>query len=163
MRTLGVIALVTALTAVSAASATSRAKVLMRTTSAGTALVDARGHALYMRSSDPSGKSSCYGACSATWPPFLTTLKPLAGSGIDAKLLGTTKRRDGKLQVTYSGHPLYFYVDDAKAGQVKGQGTANVWWLVSPVGKKLVAGVVPPPGYPTSTTGSGGYGYGPGG
>jgi predicted lipoprotein with Yx(FWY)xxD motif len=161
MRTTAVTALLAALVLVPASAATSRAKVQMRSTSAGKVLVDARGHALYLRKSD----ASCYGACAATWPPFLTTSKPLAGAGINSKLLGTTKRHDGKLQVTYAGHPLYFFANDLKPGQVNGQGTASAWYLVSPLGKKItVTGAVPPPGYPTSTTGdNGGYGGGYGG
>jgi len=159
MRTLAVAALLAALVVVPASGATSRAKVLMRSTSAGSVLVDARGHSLYLRSADTSRASTCYAACAVTWPPFLTTAKPLAGAGVKASLLGTAKRRDGKLQVTYAGHPLYFFAKDFKAGQLNGQGTSNVWWLISPVGTKISKGVVPPPGYPTTTpTDNGGYG-----
>jgi predicted lipoprotein with Yx(FWY)xxD motif len=59
-----------------------------------------------------TGRSSCYGACEAYWPPLLTKGKPHAGTGVRASLLGTTKRKDGKLEVTYNHHPLYYFVGD---------------------------------------------------
>jgi predicted lipoprotein with Yx(FWY)xxD motif len=159
MRAFVVAALLAALVVVPASSATSRAKVLMRSTTVGGVLVDARGHALYMYAPDTLRMSTCYGTCAATWPPFLTTAKPLAGVGVKASLLGTAKRRDGKLQVTYNGHPLYFFAKDLQAGQINGQGSNSVWWVVAPTGKKILKSAAPPPGYPTTTPSTGG-GYG---
>ena len=98
-------------------------------TAVGTALVDARGRALYTRSIDMSRKSTCYGSCAAAWPPFLTSAKPLAGAGVKQALLGTSKRTNGTLQVTYAGHPLYYDGQHEQPGQITAQGTASTWWL----------------------------------
>src|SRR4051812_16921368 len=78
----------------------------------GKVVADAKGEALYLFTRDGRGKSQCYGACAAAWPPLLTRGKPRAGKGVIASGLGTTRRRDGKLQVTYKGQPLYYYVHD---------------------------------------------------
>src|ERR1700730_9983522 len=118
MRLFALLALVAFVVAVPALGAPPRAKVLVRPTSVGSVLVDARGRTLYMRAIDTSHKSTCYGACASAWPPFLTSGKPLAGSGVKQALLGTAKRTDGTLQVTYANHPLYFFGNDTKAGQV---------------------------------------------
>jgi len=172
MKKLALLALLAALVAVPASLAASRGKVLVRMTGAGNVLVDARGHALYLYAADKGRSSTCYGACAKSWPPFLTTLKPQAGSGITSTLLGTTKRKDGKLQVTFAGHPLYFFAKDLQPGQINGlTATTGVWSLITPAGKKISKPqVAPNPGYPTSTTGDmgsagdagGDYGYGGG-
>ena len=108
MRLLAAFVLAASIAAVPAFAAPPRAKVLIRSTAVGVALVDARGRVLYTRSIDVSHKSTCYGSCAAAWPPFLTSSKPLAGSGVKQALLGTTRRTNGTLQVTYAGHPLYY-------------------------------------------------------
>jgi predicted lipoprotein with Yx(FWY)xxD motif len=79
----------------------------------GRVIADRKGEALYLFDKEQAKKSECYGECAAAWPPVLTKGKPRAGKGAKAGKLGTTRRRDGKLQVTYAGHPLYYYVDDA--------------------------------------------------
>lgn len=79
----------------------------------GRVVADRKGEALYLFDRESKGKSECYGACAEAWPPVLTKGKPKAGAGADASLLGTTKRRNGKLQVTYAGQPLYYYVGDS--------------------------------------------------
>jgi predicted lipoprotein with Yx(FWY)xxD motif len=73
--------------------------------------------AIYLFDKESSSRSECYGACAEAWPPVLTEGAPQAGSGLEASLLGTTERSDGGTQVTYNGHPLYYYVDDPP-GQV---------------------------------------------
>jgi predicted lipoprotein with Yx(FWY)xxD motif len=86
---------------------------------------------------DKGTKSACYSACAAAWPPVLTKGKPVAGAGVKASLLGTAKRKDGKLQVTYKGHPLYAFVEDTKAGQTKGEGSKAFgagWYALTPTG-----------------------------
>jgi len=150
MRRVLVVLSLLALTAATALAALPRTKVLVHTTSFGSALVDARGHALYLRT-----KGTCTGSCLALWPPLFTTGKPLAGAGVKASLLGTVKRR-GKLQVTYAGHPLYHFVQDTKAGDLKGEGVGGVWFLVDANGNYLAKTQAPPPSPP----GYGG-GYGP--
>jgi predicted lipoprotein with Yx(FWY)xxD motif len=79
----------------------------------GRILANRRGQAVYLFDRETTRRSECYGDCARAWPPVLTKGRPVAGSGARAKLLGTTRRRGGKRQVTYRGHPLYYYVDDA--------------------------------------------------
>jgi predicted lipoprotein with Yx(FWY)xxD motif len=108
-------------------------------TKLGTVLVDAQGRTLYDFVKDKHGKSSCSGACAKFWPPLMTHGKPKAGKGVQAKLLGTTKRSNGT-QVTYDGHPLYTFALDKKAGQTKGQGSTNfggAWWVLAPNGHQI--------------------------
>ena len=108
----------------------------------GKIIVDGKGRTLYLFEKDKrgSGHSTCSGACAGYWPPLLTSAKPVAGTGVKKSLLGTIKRSNGKKQVTYNGHPLYRFIQDAKAGQTKGQGTdffGGEWYVVSPSGKKI--------------------------
>ncbi|MBV8257741.1 MAG: hypothetical protein JO073_07975 [Actinobacteria bacterium] len=122
-------------------------------TTFGTVLVDSAGATLYMYAHD-SRKSACYGACASTWPPLLTTGLPSVASGLKASLLGTTKRTDGKLQVTFAGHPLYRFSGDSSSGQANGQGMGGVWFALTPTGSKAQsAGTQTPPSY------GGGSGY----
>lgn len=105
----------------------------------GKILVNGHGQTLYLFQKDRHGKSACYGSCARFWPPALTTGKPHAGSGVKASLLGTTKRRDGKLEVTYHGHPLYAYAGDRKAGQATGEGSqafGGGWYVLNAKGNK---------------------------
>jgi predicted lipoprotein with Yx(FWY)xxD motif len=109
----------------------------------GRILVDSKGITLYDFVKDKGGASSCYGACAALWPPLITKGKPHAGLGVRASLLGTTKRKDGKLEVTYNRHPLYYFVTDRKRGQTTGQGVnqfGGPWWVLSPAGKEIHRG-----------------------
>ena len=99
----------------------------------GRILSDGRGRALYIFTREKTKKSRCYGDCAVAWPPFLTKGKPRAAGGTRSKLLGTTRRRNGKLQVTYRGKPLYYYVTDTKPGQVTCQDVDEFGgtWLVA--------------------------------
>ena len=106
----------------------------------GRILVDSKGITLYDFPPDKGKVSVCYGACAALWPPLITHGKPVAGRGVRASLLGTTKRKDGKVQVTYGGHPLYYFVTDRKPDQTTGQGLNQFgapWWVISPAGKEI--------------------------
>ena len=114
----------------------------------GGILVDSHGHSLYLFERDQKGKSSCYGGCAGEWPPLVASGKPHAKSGVKAALLGRTKRRDGRWQVTYRGHPLYTFSGDTSRGQTNGEGLDDFggwWYLISPAGAKVVGS--------TSTTG----------
>ena len=142
------------LAAVLVAAAAGGAPVGTHSTSIGTVLTNKGGHTLYLRASDTSRKSTCYGACTKQWPPLLTAAKPLASSGVTAKLLGTLKRTDGKLQVTYAGHPLYLYSGDGAKGEVYGQGLQKVWWVVGTNGKAIKT---MPPASTVPSYGGGGY------
>ena len=127
-----------ALGVVLAASAASTVTVKVSTNSALGAkiLVSSNGLTLYHYVPEKKGKIVCTGACSTDWPPLLVTgtAKPVAGTGLTAAKLGTIKRPDGKMQVTYNGLALYHYSDDKKAGQVKGQGEGGIWFAVTPTG-----------------------------
>jgi predicted lipoprotein with Yx(FWY)xxD motif len=104
----------------------------------GTFLVDSSGRAVYLFEADKSDTSTCNGACAAAWPPLTTTGAPTAGDGVKANLLGTSKRDDGKMEVTYNGHPLYYFANDSAPGDIKGQGVdafGAEWYVVSPEGK----------------------------
>ena len=113
--------------------------ISLRPTAVGKVLVAANGRTLYLFTADKGKRSTCYGQCAGYWPPLLAS-KPSVGTGLKSSMLGTTKRKDGKLQVTYGGHPLYYFVQDKKAGQVKGQGFVHFggsWWVVSAAGKAI--------------------------
>jgi len=159
MRPLAILALAAALVATPAFAASPRAKVLVRVTSVGGVLVDARGHTLYSYAPDRAQTSTCYGACASVWPPLLTTSKAAAGLGVRANLLSSAKRKDGKLQVTYAGHPLYLYSGDAKAGDLNGQGYSNIWWALSSTGAKVKRSPQVPPPATTTTPYDPGGGY----
>lgn len=106
-------------------------------TSYGTIIQDGRGRSLYLFTKDTS-KSKCYGDCARAWPPLIVKGTPKAKGSVKADLLGTVKRRNGKLQATYNGHPLYYYVGETKANQVLCQAVAEfggIWYIVEPNGK----------------------------
>jgi predicted lipoprotein with Yx(FWY)xxD motif len=103
----------------------------------GTFLTDGKGRTLYLWDADTGRSSTCTGGCATAWPPLLTTGAPKGGTGVDASLLGTTTRSDGGREVTYAGHPLYYYSGDSGAGQANGQASSAFgapWWVVSPRG-----------------------------
>jgi predicted lipoprotein with Yx(FWY)xxD motif len=136
----------------------SDATVNLRKTKLGPVLVNSKGHTLYLFKKDKNGKSSCSGSCAKFWPPLLRHGKPTAGSGVKASLLGTTRRRNGSLQVSYHNHPLYAYTLDTKAGQTKGEGILAFgakWYAVSAKG----TAVVKPPTTTTTTTTTPTYTY----
>jgi predicted lipoprotein with Yx(FWY)xxD motif len=126
-----------------AGGTTSGARLHIARTKLGRILVDSRGITLYDFVKDKGKTSVCYGACAALWPPLITHGKPIAGRGVRQSLLGTTKRKDGKLEVTYGGHPLYYFVTDRKPGQTTGQGVnqfGGPWWVLSAAGKEIHRG-----------------------
>ena len=109
-------------------------------TALGKILVDGSGRTLYLFEADKGTASTCYGACATYWPPLLTSGAPQAGTGINASLLGTTKRNDGAIEVTYGGHPLYHVVTDHNPGDATGQGVNNFgapWDVVGPDGNQV--------------------------
>jgi predicted lipoprotein with Yx(FWY)xxD motif len=102
----------------------------------GRVIADKRGEAFYLFDKEAGKRSRCYGECAVAWPPVLTKAKPRAGKGADADLLGTTRRRNGKLQVTYNGHPLYYYKDD-EPGRILCHNVdefGGLWLVVNPRG-----------------------------
>ena len=106
----------------------------------GKFLVDGKGRSLYLFEADKSTISTCSGACAAAWPPVTASAMPMAGGGVSQSLLGTTKRADGTEQVTYNGHPLYYFAADTGAGMVKGQGSKEFgagWYVLNAKGSKI--------------------------
>jgi predicted lipoprotein with Yx(FWY)xxD motif len=101
----------------------------------GKFLADADGRTLYIFTKDTKDTSVCYDKCEAAWPPLLQDGKPTLGDGLDATLLGTTQRKDGSMQVTYAGMPLYYYTPDQKPGDTTGQGVGKVWYVIGADGK----------------------------
>jgi predicted lipoprotein with Yx(FWY)xxD motif len=117
------------------------ATIAVRTTPLGRILVDGRGMTLYLFEKDTGMKSTCDGTCAKFWPPVTTTGAAKAGSGLDAGKLGTTARTDGGTEVTYNGHPLYYYAGDKQPGDTTGQGLnafGALWYVLSPAGKEVV-------------------------
>src|SRR3954471_22998568 len=117
------------------------AAVKLQSSKLGQFLVDAQGHTLYLFERDDEGESYCTGACASVWPPFETESKPTGAGGVAASALGTIKRDDGDVQVTYRGHPLYYYASDAsKAGNTKGEDVSQFgssWYVVGTNGKPV--------------------------
>jgi predicted lipoprotein with Yx(FWY)xxD motif len=105
----------------------------------GRILFDGRGRVLYAFTRDGRGAGSrCTGACAEAWPVFVATGRPVAGTGARQSLVGTTKRRDGRRQVTYGGRPLYYYVGDKAPGQILCQDVdefGGTWLVVRPNGE----------------------------
>ncbi|MFB7480560.1 hypothetical protein ACFUEM_11415 [Streptomyces anulatus] len=126
-----------------ASSASPSTAATVDTKSAGTLgsiLVDDKGNTLYLFLADTKNKSNCTGACAKAWPPFLTKGTAKVGNGVDKKLLGTTTRSGGDEQVTYNGHPLYYYVNDKKPGQTNGQALNQFgaeWYVLNTKGDKV--------------------------
>jgi predicted lipoprotein with Yx(FWY)xxD motif len=141
MRALFVVLL--ALAAVSASSAAFGSSQAPRPTlrtgssSYGRVLFDGRGFVVYAFTRDPKGKSLCTGACAKAWPPYVVKTRLRAASGVKARLLGTTRRADGSLQVTYAGRALYYYVGDRSRGQILCHNVTEfggVWRVIRPSG-----------------------------
>ena len=106
----------------------------------GDHLVGPNGHTLYLFEKDTGSTSTCTGACAAAWPPLITTGAPTAGGAADADLLGTTKRPDGTMEVTYGGHPLYYFSGDTAPGDTAGQDVEAFgaeWYAVAPSGEAV--------------------------
>jgi len=106
----------------------------------GRMLFDGKDRAIYLFTKEKGSRSRCYGRCAVAWPPVFTSGRPRARAGVDRKLLGTTRRRDGRRQVTYNGHPLYYYVTDTKPGQITCQDITEVggtWLVVAPSGNAI--------------------------
>jgi predicted lipoprotein with Yx(FWY)xxD motif len=105
----------------------------------GRIIADAKGQAIYLFTRDGRGSTRCYGACAEAWPPLITRGKPRVGAGLLASRVGTTRRRDGRLQVTYRGQPLYYYVAD-KPGVILCQNVNEFggdWLVVAPSGRAV--------------------------
>jgi predicted lipoprotein with Yx(FWY)xxD motif len=118
------------------APAAGDATVMTADSELGTILVDGEGRTLYVFTPDAQGPSTCEADCLAAWPALAGPAA--AGEGADAALLGTaTRADDGTEQVTYNGWPLYYFAQDAAAGDVNGQGVGDVWFVLDPAGEPV--------------------------
>ena len=155
------------------AAASGGTAITTATSSGSTFLTDGSGRAVYLWVKDTGDASSCSGACAGAWPPVTTTGAPAASGSAKASDLGTITRSDGTKQVTYDGHPLYYFSGDSGAGTATGQGSDSFgakWWLVSPAGGDVTASVAsftaatgsgasPAPSQPAASSPRAGGGY----
>jgi predicted lipoprotein with Yx(FWY)xxD motif len=149
-RTLPVLAALASGVIAGVASAAPQASITVKVAknaAIGSILVSGAGKTLYHRAGETKASFKCVAACAKTWVPLTIApgAKPTGGPGIAAAKLGTAKRPDGRLQVTYNGLTLYRYADDAKAGDARGQGEDKLWYAVIPAGKITKASAAPAP------------------
>ena len=109
-------------------------------TGLGSFIVDGKGVSLYLFEADKGTRSTCYGDCATNWPPLVTSGGVAVSGGASMSLVGTTKRTDGTTEVTYNGHPLYYFVGDSKRGDTNGEGVVAFgagWDVIAPSGMKI--------------------------
>ena len=111
------------------------AAIGLATSDLGEVIVDADGNTLYLFVPDAQGDSTCYDQCEANWPVVGEVTE--VGDGLDAALLGTTERTTGDVQATYNGWPLYYFANDAAAGDTNGQGVGDVWYVIDAAGDAI--------------------------
>jgi len=129
----------------SSAAAGSGVTLSAKTGSLGAYLTDGAGRSVYEFSSDSATKSTCSGTCLTYWPALTASTPATAGTGVTAADIGSLTRSDGSKQVTYKGHPLYYFALDKAAGDIKGQGLKDFgakWWLLSPSGSVIKSSAV---------------------
>lgn len=135
----------------------------LRQTSVGKTLTDANGRTLYLFAADKPNLSTLSAAGRAVWPPFTSAVVPKATGGAQASRIGATTTAGGVTQVTYNGHPLYYFVRDQKPGQLLGQGLNEFgarWYVLSGAGAAITATPKATAAVSSSPAGSGGGGYG---
>jgi predicted lipoprotein with Yx(FWY)xxD motif len=133
--------------------------ISVKQTSLGKTLVDANGRTLYLFAADKPNVSTLSAAGRAFWPPFTATIKPSAAGGVVAGDIGTVTGATGAAQVTYNGHPLYYFVGDRNPGQTTGQALNQFgarWYVLSPSGTATTSA----PGTSGSSQSTGGATYG---
>jgi predicted lipoprotein with Yx(FWY)xxD motif len=143
LRVVVTVVVAAAIVSVASAQAAPRAaaRLSVRSSKFGMTVFGPNGKVVYAFGADHGSTSHCYGVCATAWPPVLTGAAPVAGAGVEASLLGTTKRTDGTLQVTYGGHPLYYYSADP-VGKIMCQHAnmhGGVWLIVRPNGQENMA------------------------
>jgi predicted lipoprotein with Yx(FWY)xxD motif len=156
----GVVVLIFAAGGSAKKASSSASTVTVRQTALGKILVGAGGRTLYLFLADKPGVSTLSRAGLAVWPAFLTTAAPRGAGGASASKIRTIASR-GKRQLTYEGHPLYYFVGDQRAGSTAGQGLFEFgakWYVVSTSGK-AVTSARPTPAPATSESSGGAYGY----
>ena len=125
----------------STTAATPGVAVATKKSKLGTILAAGPKHlTVYLFEADKGTSSACSGACAKAWPPVTTAGEPTTSGAAVAADLGTTMRSDGTKQVTYKGHPLYFFEKDGDSGDAYGQGSKAFgagWYVLKPSGEKL--------------------------
>jgi predicted lipoprotein with Yx(FWY)xxD motif len=122
----------------------------------GPVLVDSEGMTVYEFTEDSGTTSSCYGGCEEEWPPVAASGKPTAAEGAVAADLGTTKRKDGTVQVTYKGHPIYTFADDDSPGEANGNEDDGTWFVLNEAGSAVKGKATAEPASEKSSGGDGG-------
>jgi predicted lipoprotein with Yx(FWY)xxD motif len=137
--------------------------ITTKTVANGAFLTDASGRTVYLWTKDPMNKSVCSGVCAGAWRPVPANGTVTASGGAKAADLGAITRSDGTKQVTYGGHPLYYFAGDSGPGQVNGQGNNGFgakWWVVAPSGTQITGAVSGSGASPSAgNSGNGGGGY----
>ncbi len=145
-----------AATSATTMTVTTTATVMMsKNAKLGDILTDDKGMTLYLYTKDTKNTSNCYDKCAANWPPLLTAGAPQAGSGADAALLGTTTRKDGTMQVTYGGWPVYYWIKDKQPGDATGQDVGGVWFVLDARGEQVKTPAAAATTQPTAASSSG--------
>jgi predicted lipoprotein with Yx(FWY)xxD motif len=106
-------------------------------TKLGRILVTGEGRTLYLYMKDRGTKSACSRRCMQVWPPATVSGAPVAGPGVAAAKLTTTKGTENGRQLVYNGHPLYTLSADVRPGQINGEGFLGTWFVVSAEGKRI--------------------------
>jgi predicted lipoprotein with Yx(FWY)xxD motif len=112
------------------------AAIATGSTDLGEIIVDSDGMSLYLFTNDDQGAPTCYDECAVQWPPLLADEVSAEGDA-DAALVDIIERADGSMQVTYNGHPLYYWAGDTEPGHTNGQGVNGIWFVVSPAGDQI--------------------------
>jgi predicted lipoprotein with Yx(FWY)xxD motif len=131
---------------------------MTRNGASGMYLTDAAGRALYLFEADTKTTSNCAGACATNWPPLISSGMVTAASAVNASAISMITRSEGTRQVTYNGHPLYYFIADKAAGDTNGQGVnafGGLWLLLTPSGQAITS----PSAGSASSSGSSGYSY----
>ena len=141
--------------------APSSSAISLHQTPLGTSLVDANGRTLYLFEGDKPNRSTLSAAGQAVWPPFTSHARPRARGGALAADIGTIKHPGGGFQVTYAGHPLYYFIGDRGPGQTRGQGLnefGGLWYVLASSGAAITSAPhSQAPTAPSNNTSS--YGY----
>ena len=121
------------------ASAAAGAEIKLADSSLGQIIVDGAGKTLYMFTPDEAGTPTCYDDCATAWPPLLAddAASVTAGTGLDASKITVVDRTDGGKQVKYGNWTLYYFANDAAAGDVNGQGLNDKWYVVGADGEPI--------------------------
>ena len=125
------------------AAPSARSGLSVAASDVGAIVVDGEGRTLYLFASDGEGTSTCSGQCAETWPPFTEDLLGETGPGVDSSLVGTIARDDGAVQVTYNGHPIYYYIGDRSPGDINGHGFSDQWFAFTAKGAAVEEVIIP--------------------